>query len=103
MAKAVGHGSRSAGGVCPCADKAAGRVYPVERPQSGRDERFSADLVRDLAEVLAAHEFPAVEDDSPDFYALMWCAWRYVYGHAAHGRHARPVSGPVAGGGEPGW
>ncbi|WP_067490981.1 hypothetical protein [Actinomadura hibisca] len=88
--------------VCPCADAAAGRVYPVERPAGGRDDRFGPEVVREVGEVLTAAGFPAVEDDSPDHYALMWCLWRFVYGYAARGRHGADAApgGPGGGRGE---
>ncbi|WP_395103765.1 hypothetical protein [Actinomadura sp. SCN-SB] len=76
--------------VCPCAAAADGRVYPVERAARAWDERFSSGLVREVGEVLAAYGYPVIEDDCPDFYALMWCLWRFCYGHAGH---------PPAGGG----
>ncbi|MFI0349208.1 hypothetical protein [Actinomadura sp. 9N407] len=88
--------------VCPCAARVAGRVFPVQRPARAFDERFSGALVREVGEALAAHGYPVIEDDSPDFYALMWCLWRYCYGHAGEPSDAGDVSRdhPGDGGGE---
>lgn len=69
-----------AGGGCPCTARAAGRVFPVDRPEQVTDDRFSAAVVADWAESLAAHGFPVIEVDSPDWYALMWVAFRFVHG-----------------------
>jgi hypothetical protein len=78
--------------VCPCAAAVAGRVYPVDRP-AVVDDRFSAAVVREVADVLVASGFPAIEDDSPDWYALSWCLWRYVYGYGGRGRHGTDPAG----------
>ncbi|MFI0446016.1 hypothetical protein [Actinomadura sp. 6N118] len=75
--------------VCPCAAKVAGRVYPVNHPGPGQPAAFSMDLVRQVADVLTAYDFPLIEDDSPDWYALVWCLWRYCYGHSPYGRHTQ--------------
>lgn len=81
--------------VCPCAAAVAGRAYPLPRPAHPADDRFSAAVVRDVADVLAAHGFPWIDDDSPDWYALSWCVWRYVYGYGGRGRHGKdPAAGP---------
>ncbi|XVQ08465.1 hypothetical protein ACQP1W_38805 [Spirillospora sp. CA-255316] len=84
--------------VCPCAAVVAGRVYPVARPAAAWDERFTAELVREVGDALAGQGYPAIEEDSPDWYALMWCLWRYVYGHAG----SPPEPGPGAGEGSGG-
>jgi hypothetical protein len=79
--------------VCPCAAAVAGRVYPVPRPAGPVDDRFSAAVVREVGDVLAGYGFPAIEDDSPDWYALSWCLWRFVYGYAGRGRHGSDPAG----------
>ncbi|MGW5415473.1 hypothetical protein [Actinomadura geliboluensis] len=73
--------------VCPCAAAVAGRVYPVARPAGPVDDLMSAAVVRETADVLEVAGFPAIEDDSPDWYALSWCLWRFVYGYGVRGRH----------------
>lgn len=86
---------RVAAQVCPCAAVVPGRVYPVARPErAGGPEDWSTMLVREVGDVLASYGYPAVETDSPDWYALMWCLWRFVYGGQARGRHG---SGRVSG------
>ncbi|MER6814518.1 hypothetical protein ABT299_35030 [Spirillospora sp. NPDC000708] len=85
--------------VCPCAAAVAGRVYPVALPgPAGGDEGVWADLVRVVSDVLAGFDLPAIEEDTPDWYALSWCLWRFIYGHQARGRHGRdPGAEPGAG------
>lgn len=75
--------------VCPCAAAVAGRVYPLASPPAETAGHAWVDLVREVADVLWAFELPPVEADSPDWYALSWCLWRYIYGHQARGRHGR--------------
>ncbi|TDD15561.1 hypothetical protein E1287_42110 [Actinomadura sp. KC06] len=83
-----------AGRVCPCAAAVAGRVYPLTRPAGPvDDDRFSAAVVREVADVLAAFGFPWIEDDCPDWYALSWCLWRFVYGYGGRGRHSTDMPG----------
>ncbi|MGI5207738.1 hypothetical protein ACQEU6_39965 [Spirillospora sp. CA-108201] len=94
-----------AGRVCPCAAAVAGRVYPVARPAGPVDDVFSAALVREVGDVLEVAGFPPVEDDSPDWYALSWCLWRFVYGYGGRGRHSAgtaDAAGPDGGDGADG-
>jgi hypothetical protein len=84
--------------VCPCAAVVAGRVYPLAEPPAEAAGHAWVDLVREVADVLWAFELPPVEADSPDWYALSWCLWRFVYGHQVRGRHGRdPGEEPGAG------
>ncbi|WP_433338183.1 hypothetical protein [Spirillospora sp. CA-294931] len=80
--------------VCPCTDAAPGRAFPVQRRNPSGEDRFTRALVTDVADVLTAHGFPVIEGDGPDYYALMWCLWRYAYGDTVRGRHGK---GPGAG------
>lgn len=66
--------------ICPCTTPAAGRVFPVQRPERMPDKRFTRGLVLDVGEVLMVYGFPQIDNDSPDFYALMWCLARFCYG-----------------------
>lgn len=72
--------------VCPCAADVAGRVYPLALERM--DDDALVGLVRTVADVLSGYDLPLIEDDSPDWYALSWCLWRFLYGHSARGRHA---------------
>lgn len=64
---------------CLCVIRTEGRVYPVE-VGSAHDARFTRQMVKDVAAVLAAHGFPAIGADDPDFYALMWVLVRFCWG-----------------------
>ncbi len=87
--------------VCPCAAVVAGRVYPLGSPQPEAAGHAWVDLVREVADTLFAFELPVVEPDSPDWYALSWCLWRFVHGYSGRGRHSAGSGadpGPDAGG-----
>ncbi|ROO88738.1 hypothetical protein EDD29_6417 [Actinocorallia herbida] len=64
---------------CLCVVRTAGREYPVERDAVGAG-RVGDGLVRDVADVLAAHGWPVIEGESPDWYALMWVLVRFTMG-----------------------
>jgi hypothetical protein len=79
------------------------RVYPRRRPGWLVDDRFTTAVVTDVAEVLLSHGFPAIDDDTPDFYALMFSLVRFVYGDP-HGRaDGRAKEGGLGGYGAVRW
>ena len=56
----------------------AERNYPLPRPESGDDPRFTFGLTVDVAEVLAAHGYPTIENGQ-DLVALKMALFRFLY------------------------
>jgi hypothetical protein len=61
------------------------RAYPLPRPESGDDPRFSFGLMYDVGKVLEAHGFPPVRNGS-DHVDLMTALFGFVFAS-----EARPV------------
>jgi hypothetical protein len=69
-------------GECPCLEAVEDdRAYPMKLPPCHTsDEGFMGRLVEAVGEVLAEHGLPVVEEDSADYYALMWTLYRWCFG-----------------------
>lgn len=61
------------------------RAYPLPRPESGNDPRFSFGLMYDVGKVLESHGFPPVRNGS-DLVDLMTALFGFVFTS-----EARPV------------
>ncbi|MBF9129315.1 hypothetical protein I0C86_10075 [Plantactinospora sp. S1510] len=60
------------------------RRYPVPVPAPAEDSRFTFGLVMDVADVLAAHGYPAMTGDKydgqgPDLLGLQMALYRLIY------------------------
>jgi hypothetical protein len=64
------------------------RTYPLPRPESGNDPRFTFGLMYDVAKVLEAHGFPPVTNGS-DHVDLMTAIFGFVF--ASEARPVPPV------------
>lgn len=54
------------------------RAYPLPRPESGDDPRFTLGLVVDVSEVLAAHGYPPVKAGG-DLVELRQALFGFLY------------------------
>lgn len=54
------------------------RAYPLPRPESGNDPRFTFGLTHDVAQVLKDHGFPLIETGG-DFMDLQQALFRFIY------------------------
>ena len=66
------------------------RTYPVARPDSGSDKRFTMGLVMDVMDVLTEHGYPEASMSGLDHVAMQQALFRFIYGPAA-GITADPV------------
>lgn len=56
-------------------------VYPIPRPASGDDSRFTFGMIRDVAKVLAEHGYPPA-DSGPDHVRLQQALFGFIYKEA---------------------
>lgn len=54
-------------------------TYPLPRPDNG-DPRFTGELIDAVADLLAAHGYPAANGDDTDFAGLRDALARFLYG-----------------------
>lgn len=60
--------------------------YPLPRPASGDDPRFTSGLLFDVCEVIERHGYPPVAAGR-DLSALLMALFHFVYGHAEAADH----------------
>ncbi|RBM11094.1 hypothetical protein DI005_34880 [Prauserella sp. PE36] len=64
-------------------------VFPLPRPESGNDSRFTFGLLVDVRDVLIAHGYPMDQATGRDLVELRQALFRFLY--------ASPQSGPAGG------
>ncbi|WP_051110214.1 hypothetical protein [Saccharomonospora halophila] len=55
------------------------RVFPIPRPASGNDPRFTLGLLLDVKQVLVQHGYPMDQATGPDHLALKQALFRFLY------------------------
>ncbi|MGW4400671.1 hypothetical protein ACWEHA_35720 [Amycolatopsis nivea] len=56
------------------------RNYPLGRPVSGEDQRFTVGLVFDVTQVLTRHGYPPLASSGLDHVALQQALFAFLYG-----------------------
>lgn len=54
-------------------------TYPLSRPETGNDERFTFGLVLDVAKVLTDHGYPDPNEHGGDFVQLQQALFCFLY------------------------
>jgi hypothetical protein len=55
------------------------RNYPVPRPETDSDSRFTFGLILDVADVLTRHGYPPLSGDGRDHLELQQALFRFLY------------------------
>jgi len=58
------------------------QIYPLGRPESGDDDRFTFGLILDVADVLTKHGYPDIfaARSATDYLGVQAALFRFIYG-----------------------
>jgi hypothetical protein len=71
----------------------SGAIFPIARPESGEDSRFTFGLTFDVLEVLAEHGYPDARSSAQDNVEMQEVLFRFIYGTPSTRDHASERGG----------